>query len=55
MIAVLLIIVPLLAGLAAFFFRNEKTARAWALVAALVTLAVSLLGISLLKEEKYLV
>jgi NADH-quinone oxidoreductase subunit M len=55
MIAVLLIIVPLLAGLAAFFFRNEKTARAWALVTALVTLAVSLLGISLLKEEKYLV
>lgn len=54
MIPVLLIIVPLLTGLAAFFFRNEKAVRSWALFSAAVTLIVSLLGLTLLKDEKYL-
>lgn len=54
MIAVLLILIPLLAGLIAFFFKNERSARSWALFSSLVTLAVSLLGLTILKDEKYL-
>ncbi|MEI9946152.1 MAG: NADH-quinone oxidoreductase subunit M [Chitinophagaceae bacterium] len=54
MIAVLLIVVPLLAGLASFFFKNEKAARAWALFSSFVTLGVSLLGFTLLKDANYL-
>lgn len=54
MIAVLLIIVPLIAGLAAFFFKNEKAARAWVLFSSLITLVVSLLGLIVLKDAKYL-
>lgn len=54
MIPVLLILVPLLTGLAAFFFRNEKAARAWALLSSLATLAVSLLGLVCFKDAKYL-
>ncbi|MET0393891.1 MAG: NADH-quinone oxidoreductase subunit M [Chitinophagaceae bacterium] len=45
MIPVLLILIPLLTGLAAFFFRNEKAVRAWALLSSLATLVVALLGI----------
>ncbi len=54
MIAVLLILIPLLTGMATFFFRNEKAARSWALLSAAATLAVSVLGMTLLKEVKYL-
>jgi NADH-quinone oxidoreductase subunit M len=50
MIAVLLILIPLLAGLATFFFRNEKAVRAWALFTALATLAVSVLGITVMNK-----
>lgn len=46
MIPVLLIVIPLVAGLAAFFFRNERSARSWALFASLLTLAVSILGLT---------
>lgn len=41
MIAVLLILLPLVTGLAAFLFKNERTARIWALVASLATLVIS--------------
>ena len=54
MIPVLLIFIPLLAGLAAFFFKNEKAVRSWAFLSTLVTLAVSLLGLTVMKEPKYL-
>jgi len=54
MIAVLLILIPLLTGLAAFFFRNEKAVRSWALFSSLVTLAVSILGLTVFKDAKYL-
>jgi NADH-quinone oxidoreductase subunit M len=54
MIAVLLIAVPLFAGLGAFFIKNEKAARTWAFLSAIVTLAVSILGLTILKESKYL-
>ncbi|RYG51233.1 MAG: NADH-quinone oxidoreductase subunit M, partial [Chitinophagaceae bacterium] len=54
MIAVLLILIPLLTGLAAFFFRDEKAVRSWALFSSLLTLAVSILGLTVFKEAKYL-
>ena len=54
MIPVLLILVPLLTGLAAFFLKNEKTVRSWALFSSLITLAVSLAGLTLLKDAKYM-
>ena len=46
MIAVLLILIPLLTGLAAFFFRNEKLVRSWALFSSIVTLGISILGLT---------
>jgi len=54
MIPVLLILIPLLSGLAAFFVRNEKTVRSWALFSAFITLIISLLGLSFFKEENFL-
>jgi NADH-quinone oxidoreductase subunit M len=50
MIPVLLILIPLLTGFAAFFFKNEKAARAWALFSSVVTLIVSLLGLCVLND-----
>ncbi len=49
MIPVLLILVPLLAGLASFFFKNDKAVRSWALIASVVTLVVSVLGLTVMK------
>lgn len=54
MVPVLLILIPLLTGLVSFFIKNEKTVRAWVLFSALLTLGVSLLGLTVLNEEKYL-
>ena len=49
MIPVLLITIPLLAGLATFFIRDEKTARSWALLTSLLTLGCAVAGITFLK------
>ncbi len=54
MIPVLLIVIPLLAGLASFFIKEEKTVRAWSLFASFATLAVSLLGLWVLNDKQYL-
>jgi NADH-quinone oxidoreductase subunit M len=54
MIALLLILIPLLSGLAAFFLRKENAARLLALLASLVTLAVSLLGLTVLNKADLL-
>ncbi len=54
MIPLLLILIPLLTGLAAFFLKNEKTGRSWAMLSSILTMAVSILGLTLLKDEKYL-
>ena len=54
MVPVLLILIPLIAGLAAFFLKNDKSVRSWALFSAFATLAVSILGLTVLKEDKYL-
>src|SRR5256885_14938088 len=54
MVPVLLILIPLLTGLVTFFFKNEKQSRYWALFSSLLTLVVSLLGLAVLKDAKYL-
>lgn len=54
MIPVLLILIPLLAGLAAFFFKGEKTVRGWSLFSSVITLVISVAGISFLKNDDYL-
>jgi NADH-quinone oxidoreductase subunit M len=54
MIPVLLIIVPLLSGLAGFLIKNENSARSWSLFSSLVTLVVSLVGLTLSKDSGYL-
>ncbi len=54
MIAVLLILIPLLTGLTAFFFKNEKGVRSWVLVSSIATLAVSLLGLTVFNKDGYL-
>jgi len=54
MIAVLLILVPLLTGLTSFFLKNERIVRSWALFSSLVTLTVSMLGLTVLKDPGYL-
>jgi len=50
MIAVLLILVPLVAGLAGFFIKDEKAAKSWSLFASIVTLIVSVLGPTILNK-----
>ena len=42
MLALLLILVPLVTGLAAFFIKNEKTVKSWALLSVLITLGISI-------------
>ena len=54
MIPLLLILIPLITGLAAFFIKNEKAVRSWALFSSLVTLGVSILGLTILKSGPYL-
>ena len=44
MIPVLLILIPLLTGLAAFFFKQDKAIRIWSLGVSLLTLVVSIIG-----------
>lgn len=50
MIPVLLIVVPLLSGLAAFFIKQEKGVKTWALLSTVITLVVSLLGLTVLNK-----
>jgi NADH-quinone oxidoreductase subunit M len=50
MIPVLLIVIPLLSGLASFFIKDVKAARSWALLSSLITLAVSVVGIWLYNQ-----
>jgi NADH-quinone oxidoreductase subunit M len=47
MIPVLLILVPLLAGLATFFIKSEKSVRFWSLGVSLITLVVSIIGVTI--------
>ncbi len=54
MIALLLILVPLLSGVVTFFLKKEISAKSWALFASIVTLAVSLLGLTVLNKPELL-
>jgi NADH-quinone oxidoreductase subunit M len=45
MIAFLLILIPLIAGLASFFIKGESGTKTWSLLAAIITLAVSLMAV----------
>ena len=54
MIALLLILVPLLSGIAAFFFKKENTAKGWALLSSFATVAVSILGLTILNKTELL-
>ena len=51
MLSLLLILVPLIAGVAALFIKNEKSVQAWALVASLAALVISVM--SLLHQDNY--
>lgn len=53
MIAFLLILIPLVTGLAAFFIKNERSVKAWALFAAMASLAVSVASL-LVKDASLL-
>jgi NADH-quinone oxidoreductase subunit M len=54
MIPVLLILIPLIAGLVGFLIKNESNAKSWSLLSSLVTLVVSLWGLSLGKGSPML-
>ena len=54
MIALLLILIPLLSGVAAFFLKKENAAKSWALFSSIFTLAVSLLGLTILNKPDLL-
>jgi NADH-quinone oxidoreductase subunit M len=49
MIPVLLIVIPLVSGLIAFLLKSDRGARSWALLSSLITLVVSLWGLSVPK------
>jgi NADH-quinone oxidoreductase subunit M len=46
MLPVLLIVIPLMTGLLAFFVKEERSAKAFALLSSVATLAVSLISLS---------
>ena len=54
MIPVLLIVVPLVTGLLGFFFKSAGSARSWSLFSSLVTLVVSLVGLTMAKGSPML-
>lgn len=54
MIALLLILIPLLSGVAAFFLKQGNTARSLALVSSFATIIVSLLGLTVLNKADLL-
>jgi NADH-quinone oxidoreductase subunit M len=47
MVLVLFILIPLLTGLAAFVIKDEKFAKAWAVLSSCVTLVVTLIGLGM--------
>jgi NADH-quinone oxidoreductase subunit M len=54
MIALLLILIPLLGGVTAFFLKQGNSAKSWALVCSLATVIVSLLGLTVLNKAELL-
>jgi NADH-quinone oxidoreductase subunit M len=54
MIAILLIVIPLIGGLLLFAFKSDNAAKTFAFFSTLCTLAVSLLGLTLLNKPNLL-
>src|SRR6476620_5632282 len=54
MISLLLILIPLLSGIAAFFLKKENTVKSWALFSSFATVAVSILGLTILNKTELL-
>ena len=54
MISLLLILLPLLTGLAAFFIKDEKLARTWAVLASFATLTIAILSLCCMNDTKSL-
>lgn len=54
MIPVLLIVIPLLSGALSFFIKSERAAKTFSLAASLVTLAVSIAGLTLYNQYNHL-
>jgi NADH-quinone oxidoreductase subunit M len=50
MIAVLLILIPLVAGIINFFLRSENAVKWWSLIASLAVLAITLGGLTVYKD-----
>lgn len=46
MIVLLLILIPLIGGFISFFLKEEKVAKTWALLVSVITLAISLFGLT---------
>src|SRR5688572_14522938 len=44
---------PLIAGLVAFIIRKDKTVKAWAITASLITLAISVVSLIYADNTKY--
>lgn len=54
MIPVLFIVIPLVSGLALFFLKNEKPARSFALFSSLISLVISILGLTAFSSGQHL-
>jgi NADH-quinone oxidoreductase subunit M len=54
MIPVLLILVPLLSGFTSFFIKSESGAKSWSLFSVIITLVVSILGLTILNHPAQL-
>ncbi len=54
MIPVLLILIPLISGFAGFFIRNGNGAKKWSLFSSVITLLVSIAGLSIYNGKAYL-
>ena len=51
MIALLLILIPILTGFATFFIKNEQAVKVWSIFSSLATLAVSVLGLTVMNDQ----
>jgi NADH-quinone oxidoreductase subunit M len=55
MISLLLILIPLIAGIISFFIRSEKLPKQWAVVSSVATFAITLYAVSLAGSDPGLV
>ena len=54
MIALLLILIPLLSGIIAFFLKKGNSAKGWVLLSSLATVTISFLGLTILNKPELL-